>query len=279
MRLTRAIFSLVAGLTACVEASIRAAPYQIMFLWNAYQIEIETYGAGNTWTAQECNPTRACTFDEFIKHIEMARNTAGFQGTTGVAANARELPTVQTAEQLKTIGYSSTLDPSKLYPSVYTRQSPNPTLGELLDTSFQAIQQARRDTTDPNGIARFLTLAGESLDDCIEMRRADQADALIKDFKAGMAYYGYDDTTLDLKYRDPKPTLPNGATYDEIDVHATVTDPRNQANLESWTGFQQFLTDYINGYDKLEGAPKKHATAIIALQEFSMKLQFPVDSC
>jgi len=57
-----------------------------MFLWNAYQIEIETFGPGNTVTAKNCNRARACTFDEFIKHIQMvsARNPA-FTGSTGVS--------------------------------------------------------------------------------------------------------------------------------------------------------------------------------------------------
>jgi hypothetical protein len=104
-----------------------------------------------------------------------------------VAANDRELPTVQTAEKLKNIGYSSTIDYVKLYPSVYTLKDPNPSLGQLLDNTLQAVQQARRVTTNPNGIAKFLALAGESLDDCIEMRRADQSDGLIKAFKEGVS--------------------------------------------------------------------------------------------
>ena len=103
-----------------------------------------------------------------------------------VAAGAKELPTVETAEHLKSIGYSSNIDPAKVVPGVFTRQSPNPTLAELLDSSFNAIQQARRDTTNLRGIQNLIDLAADSLDSCVEMRRADQSDALIKDLKAGV---------------------------------------------------------------------------------------------
>ena len=102
-----------------------------------------------------------------------------------MAAGAKELPTVQTAEHLKSIGYSSNIDPVKVVPSVFTRQY-NPTLAELLDSSFNAIQQARRDTTNLSGIQNLIDLAADSLDNCIEMRRADQSDALIRDLKAGV---------------------------------------------------------------------------------------------
>jgi hypothetical protein len=65
-----------------VEVGVDKLP--VMFLWNAYQVEIETHGPGKTKTAANCNSARACTFDEFIRYIEMARNKPGFQGTTGV---------------------------------------------------------------------------------------------------------------------------------------------------------------------------------------------------
>ncbi|KAK4247527.1 hypothetical protein C7999DRAFT_32071 [Corynascus novoguineensis] len=249
MRLTNALLSLVAGLTACVEASARAGTYQIMFLWNAYQIEIETFGPGNTVTAKNCNHVGA----------------------------ARELPTVTTAEHLKAIGYNSVLDPIKLYPGVYTRGGQLPNLENLLENSFEAVQEARRVTTNPAGIDRFLSLAGESLDSCIDMRIADQSDNLNNDFMNGMRYYRYNN--FQIEYRDPKPRLPNGDTYDLIDISKTLKNENNQAMLQGWGNFDDFIKNYVAGYDDLPGNPKKHAAAITALQEFSMKLQFPVDSC
>ena len=98
-----------------------------------------------------------------------------------MAADARELPTAKTAELLRTVGYPSSFDPAKLWPSVYNKLV-SPSLGEMLGRSAAAIQQARRDTKDPAGLAKFLNLAIESLDDCAEMRRADQAAWLIRDF-------------------------------------------------------------------------------------------------
>ncbi|KAI1852621.1 hypothetical protein JX265_003103 [Neoarthrinium moseri] len=255
----------VIGLMACVEASVRAGPYQIMYLWNAYCIEVETYGHGNTWTAQNCNQGKAnpCDFDEFIKHIEMARNKPGWTGSTGVGT-AKDLDVIQTAENLKTLGYSSTIDPAKLSPSSFTKQD-QPTLGRLLQDSFDAIQQAKTDILKVSGksyanIADFVYNAGESLDVCIDMRRADQADALIKDYKAGMATYGF--TDKDVAYKSPKPTLPNGGDFDEIDVEATIK--KNPNLTEAW---KKFIRDYVSNYDQLAGAPLKHTTAIIDLQK------------
>ncbi|KAL2140014.1 hypothetical protein VTI28DRAFT_4408 [Corynascus sepedonium] len=248
-----------------------------MFLWNAYQIEIETFGPGNTVTAKNCNRARACTFDEFIKHIQMvsARNPA-FTGSTGVGA-ARELSTVPAAEHLKAIGYNSVIDPTKLYPGVYTRKGNLPSLGELLANSFEAVQEARRVTKNPAGIDRFLSLAGESLDCCIEMRIADMSDGLNNDFMDGMRYYGYNG--FQLEFWNPKPILPNGDTYNLIDIFKTLKNTNNQAMLKGWGNFDDFIKNYVAGYEDLPGSPKKHATAITALQEFSMRLQFPVDGC
>jgi hypothetical protein len=69
-----------------VEMKVDKLP--VMFLWNAYQIEVEVFGPGRTDTARNCHPDRACSFDEFIKHIEMHRNRPGFQGTTGVSTTS-----------------------------------------------------------------------------------------------------------------------------------------------------------------------------------------------
>ena len=94
-----------------------------------------------------------------------------------------------------------------------------------------------------------------------------------------MAYYGFDDSKFTVEYWNPKPKLPNGEPYDRIDLHSTLTNPQNRGIESAWTGFQKFISDYVLGYDEIEGAPRKHATAIVALQELSMKLQFPLGTC
>jgi hypothetical protein len=106
-----------------------------------------------------------------------------------VPDNARELPTVQTAEKLKAVGYRSNFDFLKLYPGVYNletnprlRGNP-PGLEAVLGNSIEAVQRARRLNGNSAGIERFLAYAGESLDVCIRMREADMEDGLIKELR------------------------------------------------------------------------------------------------
>jgi len=92
-----------------------------------------------------------------------------------------------------------------------------------------------------------------------------------------MRYYGYNG--FQLEFWNPKPILPNGDTYNLIDIFKTLKNTNNQAMLKGWGNFDDFIKNYVAGYEDLPGSPKKHATAITALQEFSMRLQFPVDGC
>ena len=101
-----------------------------------------------------------------------------------VPADARELPTIQTADHLNAIGYSSNFDPIKLYPEVYNAKKiareGNPTLGDVLSNTASKLQEAR---TRATGIDNLLALAIESLEVCVDMRKADQADHLIEDLE------------------------------------------------------------------------------------------------
>jgi hypothetical protein len=95
-------------------------------------------------------------------------------------ADARaELPTVQTAEHLRGIEYSSMISQTKLYPEAGFDPAHPASMGEVLDQSLAAIEQARRVNPNPGSLDKFLTLAGEALDYSIEMRRADYADTFI----------------------------------------------------------------------------------------------------
>lgn len=105
-----------------------------------------------------------------------------------VPANARELPTIQTAEHLKAIGYSSNFDPMKLYPEVYAVDEETikktianaPSLKEILGNTASKLQEAR---TRATGLDNLLALATESLEVCADMRKADLADSLIENLK------------------------------------------------------------------------------------------------
>jgi hypothetical protein len=51
-----------------------AGPYEIMFLWHSYRIEVDQYGVGETLLAPGCRgsfPDKSCDFDDFCKHVEL----------------------------------------------------------------------------------------------------------------------------------------------------------------------------------------------------------------
>lgn len=74
----------------------------VMFLWYAYQAEVQVYGAGNTWTAQNCPGTggRACTFDQLLRHIQhTGPNSPAWTESTPLG-NTLDLDVMDTAERL-----------------------------------------------------------------------------------------------------------------------------------------------------------------------------------
>ena len=91
-----------------------------------------------------------------------------------------------------------------------------------------------------------------------------------------------ENANFNLHLRDPKPTLPNGGRFDEIDIHATLNDAGNK-RIKGENGmqvFEDYLVKYINGYPDKEGKPKNHAIAIRAVQSIVELLSFPVgDIC
>jgi hypothetical protein len=83
---------------------------------------------------------------------------------------------------------------------------------------------------------------------------------------------------LKLHLLDPKPTLINGGTFDEVDIHATLNDAQNQKVIgaNGMQAFEGFLVQYINNYPNMPGAAKRHTVAIMAVQSVIELLSFPV---
>lgn len=159
-----------------------------MFLWNVYCAEVDTYGVGKTWTTPKCTKpgaTAQCDFDAWLKFIERAQSSRSkWSKTTGVGSQ-RDLPTVSTAQNLadKNVwDYSSVIEPNKINPRFKAGQTPK--LSDLLQDSVEAMQAVRQDTKNPAKISAFLDNAVKSLDIAIEMRQADQAENMLKDFKS-----------------------------------------------------------------------------------------------
>lgn len=66
------LFVLLLGWGAICRATGINGGYERMFFWNAYQVELEVFGPGNSQIAPGCIGTRpggSCYFQEFIHHI------------------------------------------------------------------------------------------------------------------------------------------------------------------------------------------------------------------
>lgn len=95
-----------------VLGSVRAGPYQSMFLWYAYRLDQMNGGhevaPGCVGNAVDGGGTRTgkCTFDEFLKYIQRVGNadaTKAWKGTT-TAGNGPNLDFDRVVNELQTQG-------------------------------------------------------------------------------------------------------------------------------------------------------------------------------
>jgi len=129
------------GLVTSVVASIPAGPYQFVFLYYAYRIEVEAFGAQGTYIAPFCVgslPKGDCNFDDFLKHVQPA-DTPKWNGATGVTDI---LPDVEVAAQkLRALG-TETYAFTKIDFNNITRPPKPGGLAAVLDIAMARVEQA-----------------------------------------------------------------------------------------------------------------------------------------
>lgn len=100
--------------------SFEAAPYQALFYWYAYRLEIDAFGGDeaskeNLSIARGCNPSGVCNFDDFLRHISGWTSGGHRQWSQSTTVGDNINPDVSiTAEELRTRGYNGVIDPGNL---------------------------------------------------------------------------------------------------------------------------------------------------------------------
>ncbi|KAK3938835.1 hypothetical protein QBC46DRAFT_409750 [Diplogelasinospora grovesii] len=197
-------FLLVSLLAPCVLGNKVAGPWQMLFLWYAYQLDVRANGTPAK-IAVGCVGTNSghCYFDELLQYAQRAGQR--WNGQSGVGQDLKP-DVVSTADSLTKGGYVPNWDNEQLFgkgsniPQTLAKQ-----WGELIDR----VQNIRSTTKiDVSDLVDPLKLAVQGTH---EMRLMDNSPEL---FKALTGYLGY---TPEQKTR----TALNGQTIVEVDETAT----------------------------------------------------------
>jgi hypothetical protein len=98
---------------------VLAGPYQVVFFWYAYQLEVQANPTGNREIAPYCpaktRSDKICTFDEFAKYIKKKTGTPKvWKGSSGVSATENWPEAKEAADGLVKNNYQSDIDSNKL---------------------------------------------------------------------------------------------------------------------------------------------------------------------
>lgn len=163
--------SLPTGILA-KQQSIRASPYQAVFFWYAYRLEIEAFGLEKSQIGRGCSSrmtSGGCNFDSFLRWIDKG-GRATWRGSTDIGDNFD--PDVSHAvKQLAQSNYQSVLDTRKLLDSLPVVCKFTVVLDQLLER-IQAARLQMKTTGKEESIP--LERLRESIGGLIEARRQDQ---------------------------------------------------------------------------------------------------------
>lgn len=161
----------------------------MILLWYSYQMELDVYGAGQTYLANECRGNgrgNSCLFDEFLKWILKRR----FTGTTSVGRNLSP-DVVATARELSNMRTNWEENWSKLLPSKFSANA-SPKFSEAYSQVINTIQQARADAGSQNkDISVALDNARTAIQSALQARQHDDADWLIKEVNKAIQDKGF----------------------------------------------------------------------------------------
>ncbi|KAL1985215.1 hypothetical protein VTN96DRAFT_8131 [Rasamsonia emersonii] len=266
------LFSLVSS----VLASKGAGPYQTVFFWYAYRMEIEAFGEA-TVIAPKC--PSPCDFDTFIKYIQKEPkldrkgrpigNITPFTGSTGIGNNLE--PDVETAvDKLNAVGYQSVNSVNKLLPGTFPNDDRAPGLPLILDPMVQRIQEARQKLGNNAKAASILSKLQECMAGVSSARKQENAKNIIDAFnkEKDKRKYTFETKTMTKESKD-------GTKYTALDTEQMLADNQNaKENVKKF--IQNFVTDYNSG--KIQGAnnPKGHFIAIEACEQVRNTLESPL---
>lgn len=179
---TFALLTLLPDKVSADVASVRAGPYQAVFFWFAYRLEVEYYGAGNTNIAPRCVPVTAsgaCNFDSFVKFIN-APGRKMWKGETDIGNDPN--PDFEHAvNELKRTNYGASTNFEKLVPG-YLAESFSEALKTVMDCVRHVrteLHKAGRDEGDIDALNKL----GQAMEKIMQSRREDDNDGKVRAFR------------------------------------------------------------------------------------------------
>ncbi|KAJ2979065.1 hypothetical protein NQ176_g3473 [Zarea fungicola] len=225
---------LAALLSLGAIASKNAGPYQAMMYWYVRQLEIEAYGAGSSKITIAPNCQGACTFDDFLNHIQQAGKSTNLNPTN--LPNDFDIETTWTT--MKNGGYNHLPDNSRLFRNWGSKTSNFRTVMAELELSTDAarVELSGRGVdvnNHPNG--NKIKAATEGM---LNARKLEYGDALTTLFKSVASQKGVKNVPTTTKVRG-RFNIP------EVDFNALVGRTGLSPANKAW--IQDFLLDYSSG--------------------------------
>lgn len=227
------------SLAASVLASVGAGPYQLVFFWYAYRLDLQ-FGSAGSRIAEGCGATvggRDCQFDDFMRYIQRkGGKIITLSGPTGIGGETAP-DVLDAVKKLAAVKFSYIFDNSKLLPTLGN----DIRLPVDLEAVMKNVQIARK-AIEKSG------LVGSTSKEIEEVRRAmiGMTDARKREYFAPQieSFKAYCIAnackfTIETKVH----VAVDGSTYQELDTEKILKDnPGITADIK--TEISSFVHDY-----------------------------------
>ncbi|KAL4812587.1 hypothetical protein BDW67DRAFT_126070 [Aspergillus spinulosporus] len=251
-----------------VLASKKAGPYQVVYMWMAYRMDIQAFGARDEMIAPNCFgtvPDGTCYFDEFLEYIQKDGKTitSGLPTSIGKYFWPDAVSAAQEIEKLNGGGFVPDTDAHKLF-QTGTFTVGNPQLSAILDMFTDKIQAARIKLGD-DALSDGLEEARTAITGVHQARVADQG----QDYIDVINDYLRDEKGTSLTVETKNPTALDGSTYLDVDIEKTVA--KDSAFAGYWKDFQTWMSQQKRTKKTKVGNVKMHWDAIQGVQRIEAR--------
>ncbi|KAI0191620.1 hypothetical protein F4808DRAFT_476033, partial [Astrocystis sublimbata] len=250
-------FTLLLSLLTPVFASKLAGPYQTMYYWYAYRLDIKANGVNPDMIAPGCPgsaPDGTCYFLEFVDHLQ--RPGKNLDPGQSVSFGKDFYPDAVTGigeiNKLTSEGgkpFVPNADPQKIFKSG-TFTSPSPKLSDIMGKVTDKIQGARTKLGDA-AVQDGLDQARRAMTGTHQARLADNGQDLIDSINNYLKNKKKRTTKVDTK----TVTALDGSKFIDVDVPGTTAKDANFA--QDFSDFQQWLSTQKGGKTTL-GSVRMH---------------------
>ncbi|KAL3477789.1 hypothetical protein BJX99DRAFT_225733 [Aspergillus californicus] len=271
------LYVLLGLLAPHVLASKLAGRYQAVYMWYAYRMDIQAYGARNEMIAPNCFgtvPDGTCYFDEFIDYLQ--RDGKKLDAGQATSIGKYFWPdAVTAAEELKKLTidgaeFVPNQDPKKIFlKGTFTVD--NPRNSDILGLVTDKIQEARVGLGD-EVLSEGVAESRVAMTAAHEARIAENSAEMIDTVNDYLASERGSSLTVETK----PVTGVDGSTYTDIDIGKTVAKDSSFSGY--WGDFQQWLAVQKRTSATALGRTKMHWDAIQGVQQIEARVH-GADTC